>query len=77
MPQKLPLNGFKWLGNLSEFDKYFIKNVNEKSDEIYFAELDVPYPEKLYDFHSDLLFLPERTKIGKVEELAANLNNKN
>ena len=32
MPQKLPINGFKLVTNLSRFNKDFIKNYNENSD---------------------------------------------
>ena len=31
MSQKLLLNGFKWVEDLSEFDEGFIKSYNEKS----------------------------------------------
>ena len=30
MSQKLPVNGFKWVKDLSEFDEGFIKSYNEK-----------------------------------------------
>ena len=45
--------------------KDFIKNCNEDSDEGYFLEINVQYPEKLRDLHNDLPFLPERIKIEK------------
>ena len=48
--------------------------MNEESDKGYFLEVDVQYPEKLHDLHNDLLFLPERLKIEKVEKLVANLH---
>ena len=32
MSQKLPVNGFEWLEELSEFDKRFIKNYDENSN---------------------------------------------
>ena len=32
--------------------------------------VDVQYPIKLYEIHSDLQFLPQREKLGKVEKLA-------
>ena len=41
-----------------------------------FHELDALYSEKLHHFHNDLLFLPERIKIEKVEKLVAELHDK-
>ena len=66
MLQKLPLYGFKWVEDTSQFNEDFIKRCN---DEGYFLEVDVQYPEKWHDFHNDLPFLPERMKIDKVEKL--------
>ena len=39
MSQKLPVNNF----DTSQFNKDFIKNYNEESDERYFLEVDVQY----------------------------------
>ena len=39
------------------------KSYNEESDVGFFLKVDVQYPEKLYDLHNDLPFLPERMKI--------------
>ena len=33
MSQKLPVNNFQWVKDTSQFNEYFIKNYNEKSDE--------------------------------------------
>ena len=52
------------------------KNSNEESNEGYFLEVDVQYLEKLHELHKDLPFLPERIKIQKVENFAANLPDK-
>ena len=30
MPQKLPVNDFEWVEGISEFNKDFIKNYNER-----------------------------------------------
>ena len=76
MSQKLPLNGFKWVKNLSQFNKSFIRNYNENSDIGYFLELDIDYPEKLFNLHKDLPFLPERKKVNKVEKLICSIENK-
>ena len=65
MLQKLPVNKFEWIEDNSQFDEDFIKNYNEESDEGYFLEVDVQYPEKLRELHNDLPFLPERMKIEK------------
>ena len=53
-----------------QFNEGFIKSYNEESDKGYFLEVDVQYLEKLHDLHNDLLILPERIKIEKVEKLA-------
>ena len=53
-----------------------IKKYNEERDEGYFLEVDVQYPEKLYELHNDLPFLPERMKIRKVKKLVTNLHDK-
>ena len=45
--QKLPVNGFKWVNNLSRFNEAFMKNYNENSDVGYFLEVDVECPKKL------------------------------
>ena len=52
------MNGFKWIKNLSQFNEGFIKNYNKNSDIGYFFEVDIDYPEKLFDPHKDLPFLP-------------------
>ena len=53
VPQKLPINGCKWVENTSQFNEDFIKSYNENSDEGYFLEVDVQYPEMLHDLHSE------------------------
>ena len=54
----------------------FHKNYNGESGEEYVLEVDARYPEKLLELHNDLLFLPERMTVEKVEKLAANLYDK-
>ena len=76
MSQKLPVNNFEWIKDTSQFNKDFIKKYNEESDDGYFLGVDVQYPERLYEFHIDLLFLTERMKIEKNEKLVANLHDK-
>ena len=76
MPQKLPLNNFKWVEETTEFNEDFIKSYNDDSDEGSFLEVDVQYPENLHNLHNDLPIFPERMKIEKVEKLVANLHDK-
>ena len=77
MPQKLQVNKFEWIEEISQFNEDFIKKYNEESDEGYFLEVDVQYPEKLHELYNDLPFLPERMKIKKVKKLVTNLYDKN
>ena len=44
-----------------------MRSYNDDSDEGYFLEIDVKYPENLHNFHNGLPFL--RKKIEKVEKL--------
>ena len=46
MSQKLLVNGFKLVKNLSQFNESFIRNYDENSDIGYFLEVDIDYPEK-------------------------------
>ena len=76
MSQKLPVNGFKWINDVSEINEEFIKNYDENNDKGYILEVDVKYPRKVNDIHSDLPFLPKRMKIDKCKKLVCNLLNK-
>ena len=66
----MTLNGLKIFLNLM---KPLKKSYNEKTDEGYFLEVNVQYPEKLHDLHNELPFLPERMKIEKIKKLIGNL----
>ena len=77
MSQKLPKSNFKWVEDTSRINEEFIKNYNENSNKGYILEVDVKYPKKLHDLHSDLPFLARRMKIDKCEKLVCNLQNKN
>ena len=74
MSEPLPVNRFEWMEDLSKIDEDFIKNYD--SDKGYILEVDVEYPENLYDLHSDLPFLPEKMKIDKCSKLVCNLYDK-
>ena len=69
----LILNGLKLLLSLM---KISLKNYDEKSEEEYFLEVDVQYPEKLYELQSDLSFLPGRKKLKNAKKLVVNLQDK-
>ena len=75
MSKKLPVNGFKWIDN-NEINEKFIKNCNENNDTGYILEVDIKYPKRLHELHSDLPFLSERIKIDKCNKLVCNLFNK-
>ena len=77
MSQKLPVNGSKWLEDTSKINEEFIKNYYQNNDKGYILEVDVKYPRKLHNLHSDLPFLPKRMKIDKCKKLVCNLLNKN
>ena len=65
MPQKLPVNNFKWVEDPSKINEEFVKNYNENNKQGYILEVDVKCPKKLHDLHSDLPLLPKRMKIDK------------
>ena len=76
MSQKLPVNGFQWVKNVSQFNESFLRDYNENSDLGYFFEIDIDYLEKLFNLHKDLPFLPERKKVNKVEKLICGIEDK-
>ena len=76
MSQKLPVNGFQWVEDLSQFQEDVIKNYDENSDKGYFREVDVEYPRNLFNLQRDLPFLPERKKMGKCNKLVCDFNQK-
>ena len=63
MSRKLPVDGFKWIKQVSEFNEDFIKNCDKNNDKGYILAVDVEYPKRLFNLHSDLPFLPKRKKI--------------
>ena len=76
MSQKLPVNGFKWVKKLSQFNEDFIKKYDQNSNTGYFIEVDVEYPKNLFSLHNDLPFLLERKKIRRVEKLICSIEDK-
>ena len=47
MSKKLPVDGFKWIDDLTMFTEDFIKSYNEDSDIGYMLVIDVEYPKNL------------------------------
>ena len=80
MSKKLPVNGFKWIDNNETagpiINEDFIKSYDENDNKGYIFEVDVKYPKRLLELHSDLLFLSERMKINKCKKRVCNLFNK-
>ena len=54
----------------------FIKYYDENNDKGYIFEVDVKYPKRLHDLHSDLPFLSEQMEINKCKKLVCNLYDK-
>ena len=75
MSKKLTVNGFKWTDS-DEINEEFIKNYNENDNKGYILKVDVRYPKRLHELHSDLPFLSEIMKIDKCNKLVCNLFNK-
>ena len=46
MPQKLLVNSFKWIKELSKFNEDLIKKYDENSNKGYLLEVDVKYHKK-------------------------------
>ena len=49
--------------------------VRKNGNRGYLLEVDIEYPKKLHDSHTDLPFLCEKMKINIVEKLVPNLFN--
>ena len=56
MSKKLPVDGFKWVDDLSMFTEDFIKSYDEEGDAGYLLVVDVEYPKSLRMLHSNLPF---------------------
>ena len=75
MTEKLPVKEFKWVNDISKIDEDFLKVYNKNDNKGYILDVDVDYPSKLQNLHSDLPFLPERMVIKKsTKKLVCNLN---
>ena len=74
MSQNLPTHGFKWMSNITKekvieiLDKanHSMSNHGRKG---YIFEVDLEYPEHLWDKHNDYPLAPEKLKVNGVEKL--------
>ena len=74
MSQNLPTHGFKWMKNITMekvdeiMDKanHCMSNYGKKG---YIFEVDLEYPEHLWDLHNDYPLAPEKLKVNGVEKL--------
>ena len=76
MTEKLPVRGFKWMEDISKIDEDFVKVYNKNDNKGYILDVDVDYPSKVQNLHSDLPSLPERMVINNTKTLVCNLNDK-
>ena len=76
MSQKLSVNCFEWVKDLSQFKEDFIKNYNGNNDQGYFLEVGVQYPRNLSNLHGDSILFSERKKIGKCNKLICDVHDK-
>ena len=76
MTEKLPVRGFRWMDDTFKINEDFVKDYNKNDDKGYILDVDVDYPNKLQNLHSDLPFLPERMVINNTKKLVCNLNDK-
>ena len=69
MSQKLPTHGFKWM----DIDIPSVIKLLEKKDtnQGYIFEVDLEYPQSLWEEHNDYPLAPEKIKINKVDKLVS------
>ena len=58
--QKLPVNKFEWIEDISQFNEIFKKSMTKKVIKNIFFEVDVQYSEKLHELHKDLPFFYQK-----------------
>ena len=74
MSQNLPTHGFKWMRDLTK-EKVLdiLENANHSMNNLgkkgYIFEVDLEYPEHLWDLHNDYPLAPEKIKVNNVEKL--------
>ncbi|XP_076666354.1 uncharacterized protein LOC143367959 [Andrena cerasifolii] len=75
MCQPLPYAKFQWVEDVENFD---VSSIAVDSPTGYILEIDLEYPQRLYDAHADLPFCPTRAKppVSREDELLATLYDK-
>ena len=53
--------GFKWLKNVDGFD---VNSISEKGPIGYCLEVDLKYPDELYELHNDCSLAPEKLAVS-------------
>ena len=76
MSQRLLVNDFWWVEDLSQIKEDFIKNYDQGSNKGYFLEVDVGYQKKYFNLQGHLLFLCERNKVKKCNKLVCDVHDK-
>ena len=64
MRQYLPINNFKWINNIDRIEQKLM-NIKNNSSTGYVPEVDLEYPQELYDIHNDYPLAPEKINIPK------------
>ena len=64
------------MDDISKTYEDFVKVYNKNDNKGYILDVDVDYPNKLQNLHSDLPFLPERMVVNNTKKLVYNLNDK-
>ena len=69
MSQKLPLGGFKWDEETSQFNEAFVKSYTDHIDEGCLFEVDFPYLANLYTFTMIYSFYLKEWKLEKLKNV--------
>ena len=62
MSQYLPYSGFEWL--YQEINRFDVNSIAENSSNGYILELDLEYPDELYELHNVYRLGPEKFKFS-------------
>ena len=63
MSQYLPYGGFKWLSQ-EEINRFDGNSIDENRFYGYILEVDLEYPDELYELHNDYSLDPEKLEIS-------------